>query len=275
MRLGLALESGETHEAALELGIRGVPINAADLAGKGVEAVLAPLKEKGLEVCQIGAFGVNPLSEDRAGQARQQDMLMQAIPLAAQTGCPYLVICGGNHHPSGFGHWDARNWSEGAFDELVAVLEPLVREAADHGAKISIEPYLKTAIDGPDAFHRLRKRMTRPEALVANVDVTSLYDMRDYIRPGPKCKEVCSGFSGAYGLGHIKDIVMHEGFHVNMTLAPLGSSPTDWAEVLRMMAPHLPDDSWLILEHVSDIAEARTSVARLRDYAAKAGVTLT
>lgn len=274
MRLGIEA-GGDTHAAATELGITGVPINAADLVEKGVAETLAPLRDKGLEVCQIGAFGYNPLSTDRDALDRQTAMLEQAIPRVAETGCPYIVICGGNHHPSGFGAWDPRNHSEGAMDEVAARLTPLVSLAAEHGAKLSIEPYLKTAINGPDAFMRLRERMTEPDALVANLDVTSHYDFRDYAHPGPRCAEICNGYAGAYGLGHIKDIGLDDGFHLKMGLAPLGTSPTDWAEVLRMMAPHMPDDSWLILEHVSDLAEARASVAKLRDYADAAGMALT
>ena len=275
MRLGLSIDGGGTIETAAELGITGVPINAADLVEQGVDATLAPLREKGLSVCQIGAFGVNPLSDDAEGQAAQQDMLRAAIPLAAETGCPYIVINGGNHHPSGFGHWDARNWSDAAFDRIVEVLDPLVSLAADHGAKISIEPYLTPTINSPETFARVRDRLSKPDAMVANIDVTSLYDFRDYIAPAERCRAVCEGFAGAYGLGHIKDIVVNEGFHLNMGMAPLGTSPTDWAEVLRMMAPHLPDDSWLILEHQADPDAARLGVEKLRGYAREAGVTLT
>ncbi|MXU64390.1 sugar phosphate isomerase/epimerase family protein [Oceanomicrobium pacificus] len=274
MRLGI--EAGaDTIEAAVELGIRGVPVDAAELASKGVGATLSTLKKHGLEVCQIGAFGFNPLSEDEAAQETQKDLLREVIPMAADTGCPYIVICGGNHHPSGFGDFDPRNWTEGAFDELVVTLQPFVALAARHGAKIAIEPYLKTAINHPERFHRLRERLSHPEALVANVDVTSLYDFRDYARPDQICREVCQGFSGVYGLGHIKDIGLEPGFHLQMGLAPLGTSPTNWIEVLRMMEPHMPKDSWLILEHLSDIEEARRSTAKLRDYAKEAGVSLT
>ena len=100
MRLGL--EAGaDTLALAQELGIKGVPVNAADLVEKGVEATLRPLEEKGLAVCQIGAFGFNPLSTDGDAQKKQRKMLEQAIPLASEIGCPYIVICGGNYHPSG------------------------------------------------------------------------------------------------------------------------------------------------------------------------------
>ena len=273
MRLGLEA-GGDTLDAAAALGIAGVPVNAADLVAKGVDATLAPLRERGLAVCQVGAFGVNPLSDDEAGQAKAQAMLREAIPLVAGTGCPYVVICGGNHHPSGFGAWNPRNDTDAALERVAEVLEPLVTLAAEHGAKLSIEPYLKTAISSPERFLAVHGRMSRPEALVANVDVTSLYDFRDYAAPAARCREVCEGFAGHYGLVHVKDIALADGFHLDMKLGPLGSSPTDWAEVLRMTAPHLPDDSWLILEHVADAEAARRDAERLRSHAVEAGVTL-
>ncbi len=145
MRLGLDA-GANTLDLAVELGIRGVPISAEQLVRDGVEATLAPLRERGLQVCQIGAFGFNVLSTDRAKQARQQAILEQAIPLAAATGCPYIVICGGNYHRSGFGAGDARNFTDAALDEIAAGLAPLLALAEQHGVRLSIEPYLKTAI---------------------------------------------------------------------------------------------------------------------------------
>ena len=50
MRLGL--EAGkDTHDLAVELGIKGVPISAEQLVRDGVEATLAPLRARGLQVC--------------------------------------------------------------------------------------------------------------------------------------------------------------------------------------------------------------------------------
>jgi len=113
-----------------------------------------------------------------------------------------------------------------------------------------------------------------PDAREANIDVTSYYDYRDFIDPNDTVKQVCTKLAGHYGLGHIKDIALKDGFHLNAGLAPLGSSPTNWANVLKLMEPHMPDDSWLILEHVLSPEEARNSVAYLRNAAEQAGVTL-
>jgi sugar phosphate isomerase/epimerase len=257
----------------VELGIKGVPIAAQQLVEEGVAAILAPLKENGLQVCQIGAFGYNPLSTDKEKQAQQADTVRQAIPLAAETGCPYIVICGGNYHPSGFGAGDARNFTDGALDELAQALAPMLALAEQHGAKLAIEPYLKTAIYTPERFLALYDRL-QSDALRINIDVTSLYAYWDLWDSTERVEHVCTMLAGHYGLGHLKEVALMEGFHIHAGLAPIGTGITDWAEVLRLMAPHIPNDSWVILEHVLSPKEGRQSYAYLQDAAAKAKVTL-
>jgi sugar phosphate isomerase/epimerase len=273
MRLGL--EAGQaTQDAATELGIRGVPVSMERLVNEGPDAVVASLAARGLEVCQVGAFGYNPLSTDRGRQAQQRALIEQAIPLAPKTGCRYLVICGGNHHPSGFAAADPRNFGDDALRAVAADLAPLVALAERSGACLCIEPYLKTAVSSPERFLAL-KRLVPSDALRVNVDVTSFYDFADLIDPRDKVRHVCAALAGHYGLGHVKEIALAEGFHIHCGLAPLGTGRTDWTQVLALMAPHLPADGWLILEHVADAGEARASVARLREAARAAGVELT
>jgi sugar phosphate isomerase/epimerase len=272
MRLGL--EAGaKTLELAVEHRIKGVPISADQLVNDGVNKTLAPLRERGLAVCQIGAFGFNPLSTDREGQEQQRTLLARAIPLAPETGCTYIVICGGNYHPSGFTAVDPRNLGEAALHEMAQALAPLVALAEQHGVKLSIEPYLKTAIYNAERFLAL-EALVKSNALRINIDVTSLYNYEDLLDPRETVRRFCTLAAGHYGLGHIKEIALAEGFHFHAGLVPLGKGLTDWADVLCRMAPHLPDDSWVILEHVQTPAEARASLALLRAAAGKAGVVL-
>jgi sugar phosphate isomerase/epimerase len=274
MMMHLGIEAGaHTFDVAAEHGIKGVPISAGQLVKDGVAATLAPLKQRGLSVCQIGAFGFNPLSTDTAGQEQQKVLLGQVIPLAAETGCPYIVINGGNYHPSGFGAGDARNFTPQALERVAQELEPFVKLAEKHAARISIEPYLKSAIDSPESFLDL-KRLLNSDALRCNIDVTSLYAYHEMWHPGLAVDHICTALAGHYGLVHIKDLALIEGFHIHIVLAPLGSSPTDWGQVLGLVAPHMPADSWVILEHVQTKEEARASLRLLQQAVRKAGVTL-
>lgn len=273
MRLGL--EAGpHTHDLAVEQGIKGVPISIKDLVEQGVDATLAPLQERGLQVCQIGAFGFNPLSTDTEARLNNAAAVEKAIPLVKDTGCPYIVINGGNYHPSGFGAGDARNFTEAALDRVADALKPLLEAAEKHGAKLSIEAYLKTAVHSPETFLALKEKAGNSDALCCNIDVTSLYDYHDMWNPAPKVEHICRGLAGHYGLGHLKGVSLKEGFHIHMELAPITEDPTDWAQVLALMAPHVPDDSWVILEHVMTPEEGRASLDHLREAAKKAGVEL-
>ncbi len=269
MRLGI--DAGAyTLAAARELGVSGVPIAAEALVRDGVEATLAPLRADNLAVCQIGAFGFNPLALEPA----QAELLERVIPLARATGCPYIVINGGNYHPSGFQAADARNFSDAALAQVAQVLTPFVRLAERHDVRLSIEAYLKTAICTPERFLTLHKQIGGSPALVVNVDVTSLYDFWDLIDPSPAVAHICGALAGHYGLLHVKEVALSEGFHLHAGLAPLGAGATDWEQLLRLAAPQLPADSWAILEHVASLDEARQSVAYLRRAAAAAGVAL-
>lgn len=266
MRIGL--EAGTyTLDLAVELGIRGVPIDAGLLVARGVEQTLAPLTERGLSVCQIGAFGFNALNVD----SEQRRTLEAVIPLAAATGCPYIVINPGNYHAAAFSKADARNTSDAALDEMARVLEPLLALAELYGAKLSIEAYLKGAISSAERFLSLWGRL-RSDALRVNIDPTSLYDFRDLIDPMPLLEKLCADLAGHYGLVHIKEVALEDGFHIHAGLVPVGKGPTDWSAFLSLLAPHLPEDSWIIVEHVGSPEEGRASIDYLKQAASKAGL---
>ncbi len=272
MRLGL--ECGAyTLDSAVELGIGGVPIDAEALVSQGVQATLQPIRERGLSVCQIGAFGFNPLSIDQEKQAAQRTMLERAVSLAPETGCTYIVICGGNFHPTGFLGVDIRNFTSDALTRVAEELRPLLRLAEQYNVQLSVEPYLKTIIHTPEAFLRLHE-MLGSDALRINIDVTSFYRYEDMLSPHATIEHVCTALAGHYGLAHVKEIALIDDFHIHIGLTPVGMGPTPWAQVLKWIAPHMPADSWLILEHVLTPEEARNSVQLLRDAATQAGVVL-
>lgn len=270
----LGLECGpHTLDMAVRLGIRGVPVDAQALVNDGAAKTLAPLRERELVVCQVGAFGYNGLSTDQERQFEQRRNLEKAIPLAAEAGCPYIVICGGNYHPSGFLAADRRNFFPDALDKVAQDLESMLRLAERYSVKLSIEPYLKTAVNSPETFLALYEK-AQSDALRVNIDVTSLYRYEDMLDPTATVNHICTSLAGHYGLVHVKELSLANDFHIHIGLSPLGTGPTPWDRVLRLTEPHLPLDSWLILEHVATPEEAMNSVRLLRNAAASAGVTL-
>jgi hypothetical protein len=119
----------------------------------------------------------------------------------------------------------------------------------------------------------LRRRVAS-DALRCNIDVTSLYAYPEMWNPAPALTHICTALAGHYGLVHIKDLALKEGFHIHIESGPLGSTPTDWAQFLALIAPHTPQDSWVILEHVLSVEQARASLNVLRQAAQSARVAL-
>ncbi len=272
MKFGV--EAGKyTRELAKELGVRGVPVAAAELVEKGPEAIVADLEKDGLQVCQIGEFMFNPLVEDDADFAARKQTVEGAIPLAGATGCPYIVINGGNYNPNAFGGTDKRNFTGAALDRVAERLKPTLELAESHGVYLTIEAYLKGAVGTPEAFLALRQRVDS-SALRCSIDPTSLYDFRQMVDPDPFLEKVCSLLAGHYGIVHIKELGLSDGIHIHAGLLPLWEGSTDWKQFLKLIAPHLPDDSWVVYEHISEPEEGRKGVAILRQFADELGLLL-
>ena len=275
-----AIEAGRsTHDLATEHSIRGVPVGADEVIRDGGAAVRERLAAKGLEPCQIGAFGINLIRPTAEGRAQVEGAIDESGP----SGCPIVVIPGGSYHESIFGGFDRRNFTGEALLAAAKTLAPLVLRAADAGAVLSIEPYIKSAVHSPEAFVELIDRTataaTRPVADIArtlrlNLDVTNYYDLRDLIDPTPLVRSIVPTYAGHVGLIHIKEIGLDEGFHIHAGLKPITDGPTDWGLVLELAATVADEGCWVLLEHLLSEDEARKSIAHLRYVADRAGVTL-
>lgn len=272
MKFGI--EAGTaTFEAAVANGARGVPISAQDLVEKGAAAVMAPLRERGLEAAQIGAFGFNPLHPEASVAAAQTELLARAIELAPETGCRTIVLSCGNYRAAAYGAADKRNRTPEAIARYAEAVRPLLPAAEARGVALSVEAYAKGVVRNADAFLELARLAPSP-SLRCNLDVTSLYGLDDLIDPMPLWRETCAKLAGRIGMVHIKEVAMAEGFHIHAGLAPLGAGPTDWKEALALIAVSVPADCWLLLEHLQSLKEAAASVAFVRNLAAEVGLAL-
>ena len=272
MKLGL--EAGKhTYELAARHGIKGVPIQIDELVGGGVETTLRPIRERDLEVCQIGAMGFNPLSPDADLVLAQKKLLEKGIPLAAAAGCRVIAISCGSYAASAFGGSHRGNYGDEAITEMAEAIKPFLDLAEKHDVLFSIEPYIKGVIHTPEAFDKLAGAVGSA-ALRINLDVTNFYDLRDLIDPTDRCASVIPAVKGKVGIVHVKDIALREGFHIHAELAPITDGATDWKAVLEGAAAVVPDDTWVLLEHVMSPEEGDASIAHLRGIASELGLEL-
>jgi len=273
MRLGLSV-GPFTHDLAVEEGIKGVPLNnAVALLNSGVDQVLAPLKARGLEVCQIALWSFNPLAPDRQKQEALRKQLEQIIPLLPATGHPSILLNAGNHGTQAYGAAHRYNFTDRALDDAARALAPLAKLAETHGVTVLIEPFVQNVISTPERFLVLKEKVGS-DALMCNLDLCNFYTFQSMMNPTETARHVCETLGGHYTMAHVKDLAMVPGVHIHIDEAPFGTGVSDWVTALGYMARDLPEDGWVILEHAKTLEDARLGLKNLRAAAATAGVTL-
>jgi sugar phosphate isomerase/epimerase len=273
MRYGFLGQFPEARQIAGEIGAHGLPLWINALANQAPEAAIAPIRNAGMEVCQIGAFGYNPLSPNRDVQAQQERLVEEAILLVGRIGCPHVVINSGNRDVSGFLRGHADNFTDQALDEVAKALEKPLALAEEHGAKVVIEPMIHCMVSTPERFLSLKQRL-KSEALRVNLDICNFLTLADMYNPIPAIERICGDLAGHYDLVHCKDLAVTEGVHIHIDETPLGTGMMDWAAALAFIARDLPMDGWFIYEHVKAAGDARRGAALLRQICAGASITL-
>jgi sugar phosphate isomerase/epimerase len=270
----LAIEAGpDTIDVAVRCRVRGVPVDGRTLVEDGEASALGSLRRAGLTPCQIGVHGYNPLHPDPAERRFWARIVVQAIPLARRLGVNDVVISAGNHQADQYGAADPRNRSPEALIEVAQQLRPLVDQAEAAGVRLAIEPYLKSAVSTPDAFIALAFLVGSP-SLRCVVDCANWYGFAELLDPAPLVRRAVSVLAGRYGPIHVKEIALLPGFHLHAGLVPLGAGRTDWGGFLARVARHAEADTWVLIEHAANAAEAEAAITHLRSVAATAGVEL-
>jgi sugar phosphate isomerase/epimerase len=270
----LALEAGPaTLDLARELAVPGVPLDADTLLRDGPAAALAPLRERGLAPCQIGAFFFNPLDPDLAARAAAAERVARLIPLAAEAGCPFIAFAAGSRASDIFGGSHPGNLQDNALADAAASLAPLAALASRHSVRLSLEPHVRSVLSTPERGASLCARVGSP-ALRVTFDVTNFYGFFDLLDPESMRVRCETALAPCCGIVHFKEIALAPGFHLHAGLTPMGSGPTDWRAVLGTAAKIAPADSWLLVEHCGSADEARASIALVRAAASELGLSL-
>jgi sugar phosphate isomerase/epimerase len=270
----LALEAGPaTLDLARELAVAGVPLDADALLRDGPAAALAPLRERGLAPCQIGAFFFNPLDPDVAARTAAAARVARLIPLAAEAGCPFIAFAAGSRASDIFGGAHPGNLADDALADAAASLAPLAALAERHGVRLSLEPHIRSVLATPERGAALCARVGSP-ALRVTFDVSNFYEFFDLLDPECMRRRCETSLAACCGIVHFKEIAVLPGFHFHAGMVPMGAGRTDWRATLGTAAKIAPADRWLLVEHCATPEEARASIALVRAAAANLGLAL-
>lgn len=273
MRIGLNV-GPLTVDLAIEEGIKGAAFNnAPQLLTDGVKATLAPIRDKGLEVCQIAHWMYNPLGPEREKQVGLGREIEKIIPLLPETGHPMLLLNAGNYDQRSYGGTHPNNFTDAALDDAARALVPIVKLAEKNAVTIVIEPFVQNVVSTPERFIALKEKIGS-KAFMCNLDLCNFYDFNDMMHPSDTAHHVCQVLAGHYVTAHVKDLRMVPGVHIHIEEAPFGEGVSDWATAFKYFAKDMPADGWVTLEHAKTREDALLGLRNMRAVATRAGVTL-
>ena len=261
MKLGLVC-GPDSVRIAQKLKVDGVSFNATDLVAEGGPEKLEALRAVQLEPCQIAAYNFNPLHPDAAERKVQEQLLAAAIPLVKSTGCPDLVINGGNRHPSGFAGSHRDNFTEGVLDEIATYLEPWISQCEAAGVNLTIEPHVQCAINTPERFLQLKSRLCS-KRLMVTLDLCNFLAFSELWDPTSRLLRICEQLRGHYESVHLKNLGAQPGTHIHVNEVPFLEGHVDWAPVLNAIT-HVNPGAYMILEKVKTESEAEIGIAAIR-----------
>ena len=195
------------------------------------------------------------------------------LPLAARSGSRWIALAGGSLHPDVFGGAHPDNLSDAALEKAAKTLAPLARRAAEFGVRLTLEPHIRSVLATPERAARLCA-LIGEDAVRITLDPTNFMGFLDLLDPLPLLDRCATALSSCCGMVHIKEITPQPGFHLHAGLAPVGTGRTDWERVLQIADRIAPPESWVLVEHCANAAEARESVRLMRSAAARRGLNL-
>ncbi len=270
MKLGLGIgEVNAEKSAALakEHGITGLMLGGWQFDGpdaiKGFAAGL-----DGLEICQWGAWGLNPMQPTpEAIEGAVAD-----VRLAGELGIKTAVTHGGGVNPDHpyCGHPD--NWTDAAIATVAESVKPLAKAAEESGTTVVLEPHFATALTTWDACAKILDAIGSDAAKI-QFDPANMVRFDDYWDTAPLLTEGFATLKGRIGSAHAKDIRMENQLHLHFLECPAGEGCLDYVTYIRLLEQELGPDGYLIIEHTPEDKLA-AAVAHVRACAEEAGVSI-
>jgi len=173
------------------------------------DALIGPLRERGMELAALGCYG-NFLDPDAAARGAARDDLAAAIRAAAELGIRTVTSnagCPGGSAVDTTPNWIVnslfpKRWEEAyrwQWEECVLPYwETVGRLAAEHDVVVCLEPMAGDVVYNLATFLRLREHAG--EHILCHVDPSHLWWQ------GIDIAEFCAALTGAIGFAHAKDV---------------------------------------------------------------------
>ena len=268
MRLGGSIVEPYTgpdafSAVAKECGFKAVtfPLNYRN-SDIEIEQLLQALKNEDIRVAEIGAWGNNPLSQDKKEKQSALENIKKRLALADYISAPCCVNVAGSHTA----FWDGPSpdyASKNVFNEVVETVQEIIDAVKPVHTFYSLEPMPFMLPFSPESYVQLLQAVNRPGFAVHLDTVNMINSPERYYTNSLLTQECFDRLGTKIKSIHIKDIILRTNLTVHLDECLVGTGGYDLACLLQNASRCDPDIPVLV-EHIKDQSDYKNSIAYLK-----------
>ena len=228
--------------------------------------------ERKLAFAETGAW-CNLIAVDPAKRAANLKHTENKLTLADEIGAGCCVTFIGTLDPNSDYGPHPLNLEKEGFDQAVAACRAVIDAVKPKRAKFSLEMMQWVLPDSVDSYEALIKAVDRKEFGVHLDPVNMIVSPRLFYHNGDMIRETFKRLGKWVVSAHAKDLVLKNQLALHLDEIRPGLGNLDYAAYLKGLAA-LPNDTPLMLEHLSNETEYKQAAEHLRSVAKKEGLPI-
>jgi sugar phosphate isomerase/epimerase len=237
-----------------------------------IKAIEEGYRAEGIVISEVGAW-VNLLDPDTEKRRKNFSYVSSRLALADAVGAVCCVDIAGSYNPNVWYGPHPKNLSAEFFDATVENCRKLIDGVKPRRTKFSVEMMGWSVPNSADSYTRLVRAVDRP-AFGVHVDVCNVINSPErFYGNGPFIRETIAALAPWILSCHAKDLDWKPEMNIHFLEVIPGRGSVDYRAYLEALA-QLPNDTPLMLEHLSKADEYAEGAAYIRKVAREAGVEL-
>ena len=241
---------------------------------KETDAYRSVCERNNVVIAEIGVWK-NVLDPDPEAAKAALEFAKGQLALADDLGIACCVNIAGTAGTAGWDAADPSNFTDAAYDRVIAVIRDILDHVEPKRAFYCLEPMPWMVPDSPESYLQLIRDVDRPQFAVHMDFVNMINCPRRYLAPEQFIEKCFSMLGPMIKSTHIKDTRMHP---MNLTTILEECSPgegtLDFSAVLRIMDRCLDADAPVLLEHMTTFEEYAAAYDYLKSVADENGISV-
>lgn len=279
MRLGgpIHLEDPDPDDWTDALDERGYTAAAVPVGPDADDETVAAFRDAAADadvtLAEVGAWGINPISDDPDERQTGIDQCVRALELADAVGARCAVSVAGSRGESWDGP-DPENLSDDTFYRIVETAQTIVDRADPDDAVYTLEPMPWVFPHDVESYRALLEAIDRDAVGVHFDPVNLITSPERYYRNGAFVREFVAELGDQIEVVHLKDSMLRDELTVHIDEVRPGAGNLDYHVLLSALSDLGDPDLPLLLEHLDSEAAYRQAREYVREVADDVGVTV-